>query len=44
MQATPLFIAKESGCLFAGFDGSPSLEKQRIMLQAPRFIQRLLPI
>ncbi|MFT6404524.1 MAG: myo-inositol-1(or 4)-monophosphatase [Marinomonas primoryensis] len=43
MQA-PLFIAKESGCLFAGFDGSPSLEKGNVLCAAPRLFKVLLPI
>ena len=42
MQA-PLFIAKESGCLFAGFDGSPSLEKGNVLCAAPRLFKALLP-
>ena len=42
MQA-PLFIAKESGCLFSGFDGSPSLEKGNVLCAAPRLFKTLLP-
>ncbi|QUX92871.1 inositol monophosphatase [Marinomonas sp. A3A] len=42
MQA-PLFIAKEAGCLFAGFDGSPSLEKGDVLCAAPRLFKVLLP-
>lgn len=43
MQA-PLFIAKEAGCLFAGFDGSPSPEKGDILCAAPRLFKVLLPV
>ncbi|WP_417527158.1 inositol monophosphatase family protein [Marinomonas shanghaiensis] len=42
MQA-PLFIAKEAGCLFAGFDGSPSVEKGDVLCAAPRLFKVLLP-
>ncbi|WP_111640161.1 inositol monophosphatase family protein [Marinomonas shanghaiensis] len=42
MQA-PLFIAKEAGCLFAGFDGSPSIEKGDVLCAAPRLFKVLLP-
>lgn len=43
MQA-PLFIAKEAGCLFAGFDGSPSLEKGNVLCASPRLFKVLLPM
>jgi myo-inositol-1(or 4)-monophosphatase len=42
MQA-PLFIAKEAGCLFAGFDGSPSIDKGEVLCAAPRLFKVLLP-
>ncbi|MCW4629310.1 MULTISPECIES: inositol monophosphatase family protein [Marinomonas] len=42
MQA-PLFIAKEAGCLFAGFDGSPSIDKGDVLCAAPRLFKVLLP-
>lgn len=40
----PLFIAKEAGCLFAGFDGSPSVTKGDLLCAAPRLFKVLLPV
>lgn len=43
MQA-PLLIAKEAGCLFAGFDGSPNLSEGNILCANPRLFKVLLPV
>ena len=40
----PLFIAKEAGCLFAGFDGSPNYESGHVLCANPRLFKYLLPI
>ncbi|MCO4784867.1 inositol monophosphatase family protein [Marinomonas atlantica] len=39
----PLFIAKEAGCLFSGFDGSPSYESGHVLCANPRLFKYLLP-
>lgn len=39
-----LFIAKEAGCLFASFDGSPSIESGDVLCANPRLFKVLLPI
>ncbi|MCZ2723236.1 inositol monophosphatase [Marinomonas sp. 15G1-11] len=44
MQA-PLFIAKEAGCIFSDFNGSPSVEETgNILCANPRLFKTLLPI
>lgn len=43
MQA-PLFIAKEAGCLFGSFDGSPSTESGDVLCANPRLFKVLLPV
>ncbi|CUB02949.1 Archaeal fructose-1,6-bisphosphatase or related enzyme of inositol monophosphatase family [Marinomonas fungiae] len=40
----PLFIAKEAGCLFAGFDGAPNYETGNVLCANPRLFKYLLPI
>lgn len=40
----PLFIAKEAGCLFAGFDGSPNYESGNVLCANPRLFKSLLPL
>ena len=43
MQAA-LFIAKEAGCLFANFDGSPNIENGDVLCANPRLFKVLLPV
>lgn len=43
MQAS-LFIAKEAGCLFANFDGSPNIENGDVLCANARLFKVLLPI
>ncbi|RDL43737.1 inositol monophosphatase [Marinomonas piezotolerans] len=40
----PLFIAKEAGCLFAGFDGSPNYESGNVLCANARLFKSLLPL
>ncbi len=39
-----LFIAKEAGCIFANFNGSPNIENGDILCANPRLFKVLLPI
>ncbi|MCV2401449.1 inositol monophosphatase [Marinomonas sp. C2222] len=40
----PLFLATEAGCLFAGFNGSPSVKEGNVVCAAPRLFKALLPL